>query len=259
MSNEHLLVEVKERILTLTLNRPESLNSFSYEMLNGMTEALNQANLNPEIKAIVLKGAGRSFSAGGDVKTMGNVTPNAVYEHIGILNTVIKTIREIEKPVIASVHGFAAGAGFNLALACDLIIAADDSKFALSFSQVGLISDGGGSYFLPRLIGPYLAKQFFFTAEPVFAERLYQLGMINTLVPPENLAEETVKFANKIAAGPGKANGMMKKLINQSFTSSLDEMLELERITQPLMVATEDHQEGVAAFKEKRKAIFTGK
>jgi 2-(1,2-epoxy-1,2-dihydrophenyl)acetyl-CoA isomerase len=259
MSKQHLLVEVKERILILTLNRPESLNSFSYEMLNGMTEALNQAKLNPEIKAIVLTGAGRSFSAGGDVKTMGNVTPNAVYEHIGILNTVIKTIREIEKPVIASVHGFAAGAGFNLALACDLIIAADDSKFALSFSQVGLISDGGGSYFLPRLIGPYLAKQFFFTAEPVPAERMYQLGMINTLVPPENLAEETVKFANIIAAGPGKANGMMKKLINQSFTSTLDEMLELERITQPLMVATEDHQEGVAAFKEKRKAIFTGK
>ncbi|PGS53472.1 enoyl-CoA hydratase/isomerase family protein [Bacillus sp. AFS041924] len=259
MGNQHLLVEVQDRILTLTLNRPESLNSFSYEMLNGITEALNQAKNNPDIKVIVLSGAGRSFSAGGDVKTMGNVSPNAVYEHIGILNTVIKTIREIEKPVIASVHGFAAGAGFNLALACDLIIAADNSKFALSFSQVGLISDGGGSYFLPRLIGPYLAKQFFFTAEPVPAKRMYQLGVVNTVVPAENLSEETVKFANKLAAGPGKANGMMKKLIDQSFTSTLDEMLELERITQPLMVATEDHQEGVVAFKEKRKAIFTGK
>ncbi|PEL13252.1 enoyl-CoA hydratase/isomerase family protein [Bacillus sp. AFS017336] len=259
MSNQHLLVEVKDRILTLTLNRPESLNSFSHEMLNGIVEALNQARNNPEIKVIVLSGAGRSFSAGGDVKTMGQVSPNDVYEHIGVLNTVIKSIRELEKPVIASVHGFAAGAGFNLALACDLLIAANDSKFALSFSQVGLISDGGGSYFLPRLIGPYLAKQFFFTAEPVSAERMYQLGVANSLVPVENLAEETMKFANKIAAGPGKATGMMKKLIDQSFTSTLDEMLELERITQPLMVATEDHQEGVTAFKEKRKAIFTGK
>ncbi|WP_088072272.1 enoyl-CoA hydratase/isomerase family protein [Gottfriedia luciferensis] len=259
MNNQHLLVEVKERILTLTLNRPESLNSFSHDMLEGIIEAIHQAKINPEIKVIVLSGAGRSFSAGGDVKSMGNVSPNDVYDHIGLLNKVIKALRDLEKPVIASVHGFAAGAGVNLALACDLIIAADDSKFALSFSQVGLISDGGGSYFLPRLIGPYLAKQFFFTAEPIQAERMAQLGIVNVLVPAENLVDETIKFANKIAAGPGKANGMMKKLIDQSFTATLDEMLELERITQPLMVSTEDHLEGVAAFKEKRKAIFTGK
>jgi 2-(1,2-epoxy-1,2-dihydrophenyl)acetyl-CoA isomerase len=168
-------------------------------------------------------------------------------------------MKEVEKPIIAAVHGFAAGAGFNLALACDLIVAAEDSKFALSFSQVGLISDGGGSYLLPRLIGPHLAKQFFFTSEPIPAERLYQLGVINYLVPLEKLHEETTKFALKLAHGPGKAFGKQKKLIDQSFTSSLEEILEQERLIQTLMVQTADHQEGIAAFKEKRRPAFKGK
>ncbi|WP_088040994.1 enoyl-CoA hydratase/isomerase family protein [Bacillus sp. EAC] len=259
MSNGSLIIDVKDRILSLKLNRPESLNSFDLEMLNGLIDALKAAGSNSQIKAIIISGAGRSFCAGGDVKTMGKATATEVYEHIGVLNNCIKAIRDCEKPVIASVHGFAAGAGFNLALACDLIIASDDSKFALSFSQVGLISDGGGSYFLPRIIGPHLAKQLFFTAEPVSGERMHQLGVVNLLVSSEELIEETKKFAAKIAAGPGRANGMMKKLINQSFTSTLDEMLELERITQPLMITSEDHQEGVAAFKEKRKPSFVGK
>ena len=168
-------------------------------------------------------------------------------------------MKETEKPIIATIHGFAAGAGFNLALACDLIVAAEDSKFALSFSQVGLISDGGGSYLLPRLIGPHLAKQFFFTAEPIPAERLFQLGVINYLVPLEKLQEETTKFALKLAHGPGKAFGKQKKLIDQSFTSTLEEILEQERLIQTLMVQTADHKEGITAFKEKRKPAFRGK
>lgn len=257
--NNSLLTEIKDRILFLTLNRPESLNSFNLEMLTGITESIQQAEDNPEIKVIVISGAGRSFCAGGDVKTMGNTNPIDVYEHIGILNKCIKAIKDSQKPVIASIHGFAAGAGFNLALACDVIIASDDSKFALSFSQVGLISDGGGSYFLPQLIGPHLAKQFFFTGEAVSAERMAQLGVVNFLVPAKELKEETFKYANKLSGGPGKAFGMMKKLIDQSLTSNLDEILEKERMIQTLMVATEDHQEGVLAFKEKRKPYFTGK
>ncbi|MET3194786.1 enoyl-CoA hydratase [Bacillus sp. OAE603] len=257
--NESLLIEIQDRILFLTLNRPESLNSFNLEMLTGITNSILEAENNPEIKVIVISGAGRSFCAGGDVKTMGNTNASDVYEHIGVLNKCIKAIKDSHKPVIASIHGFAAGAGFNLALACDLIFASDDSKFALSFSQVGLISDGGGSYFLPQLIGPHLAKQFFFSGEAVSAERMAQLGIVNFLVPTKNLKEETVKYANKLAGGPGKAFGMMKKLIDQSFTSNLDEILEKERMIQTLMVATEDHHEGVLAFKEKRKPVFTGK
>lgn len=259
MSKEHLIVEKLGPVLSLTLNRPESLNAFSPEMILGLKDALYHAEQDDDVQVIVLSGAGRSFSAGGDVKTMGQSKGVQVYEHIGKLNELILLMKETEKPIIAAVHGFAAGAGVNLALACDLIVAAEESKFALSFSQVGLISDGGGSYLLPRLIGPHLAKQFFFTAEPIPAERLYQLGVINYLVSVEKLQEETTKFALKLAHGPGKAYGKQKKLIDQSFTTSLEDILEQERLIQTLMVQTEDHQEGISAFKEKRKPVFKGK
>jgi 2-(1,2-epoxy-1,2-dihydrophenyl)acetyl-CoA isomerase len=255
----HLVVEKLGPVLSLTLNRPESLNAFSPDMILGLKNALIEAQTDPDTQVIVLSGAGRSFSAGGDVKTMGQAGPVQVYEHIGRLNELILTMKATEKPIIAAVHGFAAGAGVNLALACDLIVAAEDSKFALSFSQVGLVSDGGGSYLLPRLIGPHLAKQFFFTAEPIPAERLYQSGVINFLFSLEKLQEETMKIAVKLAHGPGKAFGMQKKLIDHSFTATLEEILEQERITQTLMVQTEDHQEGIAAFKEKRKPSFKGR
>ncbi len=259
MTQEHLLIEKLGPVLSLTLNRPESLNAFSPDMILGLTDTIRQAQDDVDVQVIVLSGAGRSFSAGGDVKTMGQTGGVQVYEHIGRLNELIVTMKNTEKPIIAAVHGFAAGAGFNLALACDIILAAENSKFALSFSQVGLISDGGGSYFLPRLVGPHLAKQFFFTAEPVPAERLYQLGVINYLVPLEKLQEETTKLALKLAHGPGKAFGKQKKLVDQAFTASLEEILEQERLNQILMVQTEDHKEGIAAFKEKRKPAFKGK
>ncbi|RFU63490.1 enoyl-CoA hydratase/isomerase family protein [Peribacillus glennii] len=259
MGKEDLLVSVEGSIMSLTLNRPESLNAFSPDMILGIQEAIKEAETNPDIRVIVLSGAGRSFSAGGDVKTMGTSSATQVYDHIGRLNQLILAMKETEVPIIAAIHGFAAGAGFNLALACDIIIAAEDSQFALSFSKVGLVSDGGGSYFVPRLIGPHLAKQFFFSAEPVAAKRLYELGVISHLVPLERLHQETLAFASKLAQGPTKSYGMIKKLVNHSLTASLEEILEQERITQTMMVSTSDHKEGIAAFKEKRKPVFTGK
>lgn len=255
---EHLGIDTIGTVQVLTLNRPESLNAFSPEMILGLTNALKEADINPDIKVIVLRGAGRAFSAGGDVKTMGTASASEVYDHIGVLNDCILTIKGIGLPIVAAVHGFAAGAGFNLALACDLIIASDDSKFALSFSQVGLISDGGGSYFLPKLIGPHLSKEFFFTAEPIPAERLYQLGVINKLVSSENLQDEVMKMANRLSSGPTKAYGQMKRIIDYSLTATLSDTLERERITQTMMISTQDHREGVAAFTEKRKPRFIG-
>jgi 2-(1,2-epoxy-1,2-dihydrophenyl)acetyl-CoA isomerase len=242
---EHVVVEKLGPVLSLTLNRPESLNAFSPEMILGLKDAIRNAGTDEDVQVIVLSGAGRAFSAGGDVKGMGQARGAEVYEHIGKLNELILLIKETEKPIIAAVHGFAAGAGANLAFACDLIVAAENSKFALSFSQVGLLSDGGGSYLLPQLVGP--------------AERLYQLGAVNFLYPLESLQEETMKFALTLAHGPGRAFGKQKKLVDLSFTSSLEEVLEQERLLQTLMVETEDHQEGISAFKEKRKPAFKGK
>lgn len=259
MGNEHVIVKLKDSILSLQLNRPDSLNAFSAEMIGSLIEEVKAAGENPEVGAIVLSGAGRSFSAGGDVKTMGEANPVETYEHIGKLNELVLAMRTLEKPIIAAVHGFAAGAAFNLALACDIILADQNSKFVMSFSQVGLISDGGGLYFLPRLIGPYRAKELFFNAEPITAETAHQWGIVNRLYPSESLEQEAFRFAEKLANGPARAFGLIKKIADQSATAGLAEILEQERITQSMMVTTAEHLEGVAAFKEKRKPVFTTK
>lgn len=259
MSTEHLLIHQNGPVLSLTLNRPDSLNAFSPDMILGLTNAFKKAADDDEIRVVVLSGAGRAFTAGGDVKTMGQTNPKGVYDHIGKLNELIVTMKNLPKPIIASVHGFAAGAGFNLALAADLILAAEDTKFILSFAQVGLISDGGGLYFLPRLIGPNRAKELFFSAEPLVAEKALEYGIVNNVFPLESLKDETIRYANKLAKGPGVAYGMVKKLVDLAPNSTLEEMLEQERITQAMMVTTTDHQEGVQAFVEKRKPAFSGR
>ncbi|MBB6452452.1 2-(1,2-epoxy-1,2-dihydrophenyl)acetyl-CoA isomerase [Salirhabdus euzebyi] len=256
---EHLLIQKNNGVMSLTLNRPESLNAFSPEMINGLKAAIQDAKSDDTIRVLVLSGAGRSFSAGGDVKTMGESTPMTTYDHIGKLNELVVLMVDLEKPIIAAVHGFAAGAGFNLALACDMVLAAEDSKFVLSFSKVGLISDGGGLYFLPRIIGPYRAKELLFNAEPITAEEAYSLGIVNHIYPLVDFQSKVEQFTAKLANGPSKAFGFIKKIANESLHSSLDEVLELERITQATVVTTEDHKEGVKAFKEKRHPNFKGK
>jgi 2-(1,2-epoxy-1,2-dihydrophenyl)acetyl-CoA isomerase len=259
VKTEHLKVNVHGAVLHLTLNRPEALNAFSPEMILGLTKAMQDAKENDEIRVVMLSGAGRSFSAGGDVKTMGDTTSTEVYEHIGKLNELVLAMRDLEKPIISVIHGFAAGAGFNLALASDIILAAEDSSFVLSFSQVGLISDGGGLSFLPRLIGPYKAKELFFSAQPISAKEAKELKIVNRTYPIASLEEEAMAYAEKLSKGPGKAYGFIKKIADASLTSSLSEVLEQERITQALMVTTEDHKEGATAFKEKRAPQFKGK
>ncbi|NRG45546.1 enoyl-CoA hydratase [Bacillus sp. CRN 9] len=251
-----LLVEVKTGVMTLTLNRPESLNSFSPVIIEGLKESLTKAKEDANIKVVVLKGAGRAFSAGGDVKRMGSGSPLGTYEHIGKLNELIVQMSKLEKPIIAAVHGYAAGAGFNLALASDLILAEEDSKFILSFSKVGLISDGGGLYHLPRLIGLNKAKELFFHAEPLSVDEAYKLGIVNQIYAKELFAQKVEAYAQKLAEGPSLSYGFIKKIANQSFSSTLEEVLEQERITQATMVTTNDHLEGVQAFKEKRTPKF---
>src|SRR5690625_3403703 len=181
VKDSHVLVNINEGVMHLSLNRPNSLNAFSPDMITGLKEALNKAKVEEGIRVVSISGSGRSFSAGGDVKTMGKRKPLDVYEHIGELNELILLMRDLEKPIIAAVHGYAAGAGFNLALACDIILAAEESKFAMSFSQVGLVSDGGGSYFLPKLIGPYLAKELLFSADTISAHKAHTFGILNHL------------------------------------------------------------------------------
>ncbi|MFV8826711.1 enoyl-CoA hydratase/isomerase family protein [Alkalihalobacterium sp. APHAB7] len=259
MENQHLLTHIEAGVMRLTLNRPEALNAFSPEMITGLMNSIKEAKENQDVKVIVINGAGRAFSSGGDVKTMGKASGAQVYEHIGKLNELILEIKSLEKPVVAAVHGFAAGAGFNLALACDLLLAADDSKFVLSFAQVGLISDGGGLFFLPKVLGPYRAKELLFSAKPLEAAKAKEWGLVNEIVPVEELESTVGVFAKQLANGPTRAIGLMKKIVDESVNMTLEDVLKREQITQTLMVTTEDHLEGVQAFVEKRKAKFTGK
>ncbi|MGP4060769.1 enoyl-CoA hydratase/isomerase family protein [Halobacillus sp. H74] len=260
LGNEHLNVSINGPVMSCMLNRPDSLNAFSDDMIIGLQEAIKVASENDEVKVVVLSGAGRAFSAGGDVKNMGEkVTANHLYEHVGELNRLVLMLKDIPKPVIAVVHGYAAGAGFNLALACDQIIAGEESKFVLSFAQVGLVADGGGHYFLSKLLGPYRAKELLFRGEPIPVETAVEWGLVNRVLPLEDLEEGAMNYALRLAKGPGRALGMMKKIVDQADKSDLATILEQERVTQAMMVSTEDHREGVQAFKEKRKPNFIGK
>ncbi|MFC7061925.1 enoyl-CoA hydratase/isomerase family protein [Halobacillus seohaensis] len=260
LGNDHLSVSVNGPVLSCTLNRPDRLNAFSDHMILGLQDAILEAEHNNEIKVVVLSGAGRAFSAGGDVKTMGGEsTASDLYDHVGELNKLILMIKDLSKPVVAVVHGYAAGAAFNLALACDQIIAGEETKFVLSFAQVGLVSDGGGHYFLSRILGPYRTKELLFNAEPISVETAREWGLVNRVVPLADLETEALNYAVKLSKGPGRALGMMKKIVDQSERSDLATILEQERITQTMMVSSDDHKEGVQAFKEKRKPEFLGK
>lgn len=259
VNRQDLSASLNGNVLKIELNRPSALNAFSPDMMEGMLESLQLAKTSEEIRAVLLTGAGRAFSSGGDVKGMGQGTPVRTYDHIGRLNQVILAMSELEVPIVAAVQGYAAGAGVCLALACDLVMAAENSKFVLSFSKVGLISDGGALYFLPRTIGLYRAKEALFLAEPIEAATAHAWGMVNRLVPTDQLAEEAMKYAGKLAQGPSRAVGMIKKIANRALISDLSGILEMERITQATIQSTDDHKEGVRSFIEKRAPHFEGK
>ncbi|MCA0971960.1 enoyl-CoA hydratase [Halobacillus litoralis] len=259
LGNEHVVVQVSGPVMSCVLNRPDSLNAFSDQMILGLHEALGEAKKNDDIKVVMLSGAGRAFSAGGDVKNMGEASAQDIYDHVGLLNELILMIKQLPKPVIAVVHGYAAGAGFNLALACDQILAGEESKFVLSFAQVGLVADGGGHYFLSRMLGPYRAKELLFRAEPIPVETAVEWGLINRIFPLDRLEDEAMNYALSLSKGPGRAMGMMKRIVDEAEKADLAAILEQERVTQTMMVTTNDHLEGVQAFKEKRKPVFAGK
>ncbi|MFC7394217.1 enoyl-CoA hydratase/isomerase family protein [Scopulibacillus cellulosilyticus] len=256
MGNEHLLINIENNIMSLTLNRPDSLNAFSPEMVNGLKEAIKKAKYDDEIRVVTISGSGRSFCAGGDVKGMGEASPMETYEHLGQLNELIIQMTDLEKPIVAVIHGYAAGVGVCLAMACDQIVAAENSKFVLSFSNVGLISDGGGLFFLPRTLGLLRAKELLFNAEPIDAAKAEQWGMVNRIYPADQLQEQAFAYAQKLAKGPSRAYGFIKKIANRSLTADLKEILEVEQTTQGIVTSSADHKEGVAAFREKRRPNF---
>lgn len=253
-----ILFEIQNGIGFITLNRPEKLNSFNREMALLMQEKL-EACKSKEVRCVYITGAGKAFSAGQDLAEV--VDPNGpgmariLSQHY---NPIISAIRKIEKPVVAAVNGVAAGAGANIALCCDIVVAAQSASFIQAFSKIGLIPDSGGTFILPRLIGWQKASAIIMLGDKIVAEEAEKWGMIYKAFPDDRFAEEAGKIATTLAQLPTRGLAYTKQALNQSFSNTLTDQLHDEDILQQQAARTGDYAEGVQAFLEKRKPVFKG-
>tara|TARA_Y100001954_G_scaffold224627_1_gene264250 strand:- start:6 stop:776 length:771 start_codon:yes stop_codon:yes gene_type:complete len=244
----------------ITLNRPEKYHSFVREMALKLQETLDICEKNDEIRSVMITASGKAFCAGQDLTEA--TDPNGInistiiQEHY---NPIILKIRNLNKPVIAAVNGVAAGAGASLALCCDIIVASENASFLQAFSKIGLIPDSGSTYFLPRQVGIQKAAALMMTADPISAHEAEKMGMIYKVYPQDDFEKESWNLVSKLANMPTKALSLTKKLLNSSIENSLEEQLNLEDRYQSVAANTEDFNEGVKAFLEKRKANFKGK
>jgi enoyl-CoA hydratase/carnithine racemase len=262
VADSELLYEVKDRIATITLNRPDKLNAFTGPMIERWAASLHEAQHDPHVNVVVVTGAGKAFCSGGDVGRMreGEPTPldnkNGLWERI---HNVPKTLEAMDKPVIAMVNGVAVGAGMGMSLMCDVRIASDAARFSTGYVRVGLVPGDGDTYFLPRLIGTAKALELLWTADFIEAPQALALGIVNRVVPAAQLAEETYAFARRIAEGPQIPIRMIKRLVYQSMRLDLRTHLDLVSSHMAVVRDTEDHKEGVQAFKDKRAPRFQGR
>ena len=248
------------RVLSLVLSNPAQRNALLPELSRAFTRALRLASDDEAIGAVVLSGAGEHFCAGGDLKTLHETRrtqpPQHHYDRLANLNEFVRALRQCAKPVIAAVEGHAAGAGFSVALACDLLVAAEDAQFTMAYVNVGLNPDGGGTYFLARALPAQLAAELAMTGVAVGARRLAELGVVNRLAPRGSAHAEAMEWAAKIARGASRATGRIKRLLNEAPTGDLTRHLELERTLFVEALHGEEAGEGIAAFLEKRKPAF---
>lgn len=260
--SETVLVSLDAGVLTLTLNRPDKLNSFNEEMHRALRAGLERAASDDSVRAILLTGAGRGFSAGQDLgdrdPRKGGGAPDLGTTIETFYNPTLRLIRSIEKPVVCAVNGVAAGAGANIAFACDIVLAARSAKFIQAFAKIGLVPDAGGSWSLARILGEPRAKALALLAEPLMAETAADWGLIWKAVDDAALAGEARAIATRLAAGPTRGLGLTKRAIQAAATNGLDAQLDLERDLQREAGRTADYAEGVTAFLEKRQPEFKG-
>lgn len=263
MSDELIKVTEDSGIVTITLNRPDRLNAFVGHMRRDLAEALEEAGSDPNVRVVVITGEGRAFCAGGDVQFMAEMVERNDTEEfsriLGAARRVVLGIRQMTKPVIASIGGPASGAGFNLALACDLRIASTDATFSQSFVKLGFHPDWGGTYFLPRMVSSNIACELFFLGDIIPAPEALRLGLVNRVVAPEDLESETRKLAERLRDGPAVSIAAAKHAVYAGEHETLEKMLQYETEAQMRCFESEDGHEGVRAFLEKRPPQFTGR
>ncbi len=257
---KHIIAELKERYAIIRLNRPAVFNSFNQEMAFELQEFLDYCAGNVQIRALMITGEGKAFCAGQDLAEVtdpaGPPLPEIVRAHY---NPIISRIRKLQIPVVAAVNGVAAGAGANIALSCDVVVASSSASFIQAFSKIGLVPDSGGTFFLPRLIGFQKASALMMLGDKVSAEEAEKMGMIYRCIDAESFSVETEKIIETLSAMPTKGLWLTKKALNESMTNDLSEQLEVEAKCQTEAGLTIDYNEGVSAFLEKRKAVFIGK
>jgi 2-(1,2-epoxy-1,2-dihydrophenyl)acetyl-CoA isomerase len=260
---QYVVTTVADGIGTITLNRPERLNAFEGLMRQELVAATRKIVDHPDVRAIVVTGAGRAFCAGADVTYMGDALAHEDFDSaMGLVLSgaeVVRMLRDARQPVLASLNGPAAGGGANLALACDLRLASDRASLGQVFHKIGVHPDMGGSYFLPRLVGPSTALELIWSAEMVPAERCLALGLVNRVVPHADLEDETASWAARLAALPPIAAAAAKDAVYRSDRNELATMLELEAEIQLRCFRSDDALEGMAAFRDKRDPAFEGK
>jgi 2-(1,2-epoxy-1,2-dihydrophenyl)acetyl-CoA isomerase len=257
-----LIETMEDGVAVLTLNRAERLNALSPDMLSALRDALGRLASDNAVGAIIITGAGRGFTAGGDVKNMPNrldQTFEQRLESYRTMHVIPQLMRTLPKVIIGMINGPTAGAGLGLALACDLRIAGRSARFTTGFANVGYSGDFGGSWLLTRLVGTAKARELYFLADVIDAEQAFALGMVNRVVDDALLRDETMALARRIAAGPRVALGYMKRNLHAAETEPFNVLLEMEGIHQARCGQTDDHREAVAAFAEKRKPRFKGR
>ena len=260
MSSNSIELNIENKVAYIKLNRPDVFNSFNREMALSLQNVLDNCANDENVRAIVLTGNGKAFCAGQDLKEVTSPELNPGFRKIleEHYNPIIQKIRNIEKPIIAAVNGVAAGAGANIALACDIVVASELASFIQAFSKIGLIPDSGGTFFLPRLIGFQKASALMMLGDKVSALEALNMGMIYKIFPVGIFDEEVKSLAENLAQMPTKAIGLTKRLLNQSMTNNLDQQLALESDLQIEASSSYDYNEGVTAFVEKRKPEFKG-
>lgn len=251
--------ELRDSVAVIKLNRPEKLNALTPELREALGSHFDTAARDPEVRAVLLTAVGKAFCASGDVTRMGDFTPSSGRDLLKLAHRMVRNLANIEKPVVAGVRGAVAGIGWSMALACDAVIASETARFSQVFRHVGVVPDGGAVYFLTQHLGIQRAKELVYSGRRVDAAEAHAMGLVNQVVPDADLDATAFEYARELAAGPTFALGVAKKMFKLMYQPDLETLLDAEAWAQGLALLTQDHQEGVRAFLEKRPPRFTGR